>query len=79
MSRYCDSQNGLTLLWRFTPEVAEEDERVEPALGHQASREREPPLHLRGREPHASCSRSQSAVSGRYLYGMLLQTWLPSS
>ena len=22
---------------------------------------------------------SQSAVSGRYLYGMLLQTWLPSS
>src|SRR5215471_6578798 len=28
---------------------------------------------------HLSCSRIQSPTSGRYLYGMLLQTWLPSS
>jgi Flp pilus assembly protein TadD len=26
----------------------------------------------------ASCSRIQSAIAGRYLYGMLLQTWFPS-
>ena len=30
-------------------------------------------------ELQRSLSASQSAVSGRYLYGMLLQTWLPSS
>ena len=31
------------------------------------------------RRGHASFARIQSATSGRYLYGMLLQTWLPSS
>ena len=31
------------------------------------------------RDPHASCSRSQSATSGRALYGTFAHTWLPSS
>ena len=32
----------------------------------------------RGCRHGASCSRIQSAIAGRYLYGMLLQTWFPS-
>src|SRR5438477_2602615 len=60
--------------------VAEEHERLELVLLHQPAREPVPPRHLVRREPHAaSCSFSQSATRGRYLYGMLLQTWLPSS
>src|SRR5581483_11151033 len=62
--------------------VAVHDERVEPVLVHQRARERAATLHLGSGEAsdHAvSCSRIQSAASGRYRYGMLLQTWLPSS
>ena len=59
--------------------VAVEDERAELELVHQAAREGVPARHLLDAELQRSLSASQSAVSGRYLYGMLLQTWLPSS
>ena len=35
-------------------------------------------IHRRGQGYAASRSRIQSAIAGRYLYGMLLQTWFPS-
>ena len=51
----------------------------------EAARAAHEPLVLAPREGapdeprHPSCSRSQSAASGRALYGMFAHTWLPSS
>src|SRR5439155_27033359 len=56
------------------PRVAEDEQRLERMLGHQRARQRQAALHLLGTESQRSRSASQSAVSGRYLYGMLLQT-----
>ena len=39
----------------------------------------DPAAHGAPRARHPSFSRSQSAVSGRYRYGRLLQTWFPSA
>src|SRR5438309_10763172 len=62
--------------------IPKEEERIEIVLVHQGVGESAASLRLRAGEaaPHQlSCSRSQSATSGRYLQGTSLQTWLPFS
>jgi len=60
----------IRLVVAVDPRVAEEHERLELVLVHQVARERVAATHIVYREavPHQpSCSRSQSATSGRYL------------
>ena len=61
------------------PSIANHDRARGRRAAARGGEPRRPHPRADHRHPHASCSRSQSATSGRALYGTFAHTWLPSS